>query len=96
MVNRSLRGRGVNDDASEESPMTGYSHADPKALLEERLRTLAKNMSGISEGGGKPGELTKEIVDVAEALIAFEKAFGTRPNAELIRRVLEKKVPKKE
>ena len=76
--------------------MTGYSHADPKALLEERPRTLAKNMSGISEGGGKPGELIKEIVNVAEALIAFDKAFGTRPNAELIRRALEKKVPKKE
>jgi len=93
MVKSSLRDRGVNDDASEKSPVTGYSHADPTALLEERLRTLAKNMSGISKGDGKPGELTKEIVDVAEALISFEKAFGTRPNAELI---LEKKVPKKE
>ena len=60
------------------------------------LERSQKNMSGISEGGGKPGELIKEIVNVAEALIAFDKAFETTPNAELIRRTLEKKVPKKE
>lgn len=56
--------------------------------LEQRLRSLARNMSAISEGGGKPGELVEEIVKVAESLIAYNEARGIRPHQELIRRAL--------
>jgi hypothetical protein len=56
--------------------------------LERRLRSLARNMRAIGEGGGKPDELVEEIVKVAESLIAYNEAFGTRPDPELIRRAL--------
>ena len=56
--------------------------------LEQRLRSLAKNMGAISEGGGRPDELVEEIVKVAESLIAFNEAYGTRPHQGLIRRAL--------
>ena len=56
--------------------------------LEQSLRSLARNMSAIGEGVGKPGELVKEIVKVAEALIAYNEAYGMRPRTELIRRAL--------
>jgi hypothetical protein len=56
--------------------------------LEQRLRSLARNMSAIGEGGGKPDELVEEIVKVAESLIAYNEARGIRPHQELIRRAL--------
>jgi hypothetical protein len=57
-------------------------------VLEQRLRSLARNMSAIGEGGGKPDELVGEIVKVAESLIAYNEAYGIRPQQELIRRAL--------
>lgn len=59
-----------------------------KNLLEERLRKLARNMAAISRRGGEPGELVDEIVNVAQSLIAYNEAFGTRPEEELIRGAL--------
>jgi hypothetical protein len=56
--------------------------------LEQSLRSLAKNMKAIGEGGGKPDELVEEIVKVAESLIAFNEAYGIRPHQALIRRAL--------
>ena len=58
--------------------------------LEQRLRSLASNMSAIGEGGGKPDELVEEIVKVAESLISYNEAYGIRPHEELIRRALAK------
>jgi len=57
-------------------------------FLERRLRSLARNVRAIGEGGGKPDELVEEIVKVAESLIAYNEAFETRPHPELIRRAL--------
>lgn len=45
-------------------------------------------MSAIGGGGGKPDELVEEIVKVAESLIAYNEAYGIRPQQELIRRAL--------
>ena len=42
------------------------------------------DMSAIGEGGGKPDELVEEIVKVAESLIAYNEAYGIRPQQELI------------
>ena len=56
--------------------------------LEQRLRSLARNMSAIGKGGGKPDELVEEIVKVAASLIAYNEAYGIRPQQELIRRAL--------
>ena len=56
--------------------------------LEQRLRSLARNMSAIGGGGGKPAELVEEIVKVAESLIAYNESYGIRPQQELIRRAL--------
>jgi hypothetical protein len=61
---------------------------DAANALEQTLRQLAKNMHAISEGSGKPGELVEDIVKVAESLIAYNEAYGTRPHIELIRRAL--------
>jgi len=61
---------------------------DIRSALEDRLARLARSMAEISEGGGKPGELVDQIVKVAESLIAYDGAFGTRPEEELIRRAL--------
>ena len=65
-------------------------HASNNAakVLERRLRSLARNISAIGEGGGKPDELVEEIVKVAESLIAYNEAYGIRPPEELIRRAL--------
>jgi hypothetical protein len=65
-------------------------HASNNAekALEQRLRSLARNMRAIGEGGGKPDELVEEIVKVAESLIAYNEAYGIRPHQELIRRAL--------
>jgi len=59
-------------------------------MLEKRLRTLAKNLDAISKGLGSPGQLIDDIVKVAEALLAFNEAYGMRPDEELIRRALAK------
>jgi hypothetical protein len=56
--------------------------------LEQRLRTLARNMKAIGKGGGNPDQLVEEIVKVAESLIAFNEAYGIRPHQALIRRAL--------
>jgi hypothetical protein len=69
------------------SPEENASNNAEKAL-EQRLRSLARNMSAIGEGGGKPDELVEEIVKVAESLIAYNEAYGIRPHQELIRRAL--------
>jgi hypothetical protein len=61
---------------------------DAKNALEQRLRKLAKNMDAIRAGSGKPGKLVEDIVEVAESLIAYNEAYGTRPHIELIRRAL--------
>jgi hypothetical protein len=61
---------------------------DATSALEDRLVRLARSMAAISEGGGKPGELVDQIVKVAESLIAYDEAFGTRPDEEIIRRAL--------
>ena len=63
---------------------------DSKAVFEQRLRALAKNFDAISKGHGRPRELIADFVDVAEALLAFEEAYGTKPDEELIRRALAK------
>jgi hypothetical protein len=70
--------------------MTGQSQSSQgaKALFEQRLRALAKNLQAISKGRGKPGDVVDQIVEVAESLIAFDEAFGMRPQDELIRRAL--------
>jgi hypothetical protein len=73
-----------------------YNHLRPvehgsnnaEEALERRLRSLARNMRAIGEGGGKPDELVEEIVKVAESLIAYNEAYGIRPPQELIRRAL--------
>ena len=70
--------------------MTEGSREDVKKTLEERLRNLARNIAAISKGIGRPGELVDEIVGVAESLIAYNEAFGTRPPEGLIRRALAK------
>lgn len=59
-----------------------------ETALERRLRSLARNIRAIGEGGGKPDELVEEIVKVAESLIAYNEAYGIRPHQELIRRAL--------
>jgi hypothetical protein len=64
------------------------SSLEVQALFERRLRTLAKNMIAISNGNGRPSGLVEQIVEVAESLIAFDKAFGMRPQAEFIQRAL--------
>jgi len=61
---------------------------DVRSALEDRLARLARSMIAISEGGGKPGKLVDQIVEVAESLIAYDEAFGRRPEGELIRRAL--------
>jgi hypothetical protein len=61
---------------------------DIKDALENRLGNLATNIAAISNGRGKPGELVDQIVNVAESLIAYNEAFGTRPEEDLIRRAL--------
>jgi hypothetical protein len=61
---------------------------DPKAVFEQRLKALAKNVSAITEARGSPGKLIDDFVNVAEAIVAFDEAFGTRPGEELIRRAL--------
>jgi hypothetical protein len=61
---------------------------DAANTLEQTLRHLAKNIHAIGEGSGKPGELVEDIVKVAESLIAYNEAYGTRPHIELIRRAL--------
>jgi hypothetical protein len=64
------------------------SRNDIRSALVDRLARLAKSMAEISEGGGKPGELVDQIVKVAESLIAYDGAFGMRPEEELIRHAL--------
>ena len=63
---------------------------DPKTLFGQRLRGLARNLDAISKGGGSPRELIDDVVNVAESLLAFDEAFKTRPDEELIRRALAK------
>ena len=63
---------------------------DSKAVFEQWLRALAKNFDAISKGHGRPRELIADFVNVAEALLAFEEAYGTKPDEELIRRALAK------
>ena len=65
-----------------------HANNNAEEALERRLRSLARNMRAISEGGGKPDELVEEIVKVAESLIAYNEAYGIRPYQELIRRAL--------
>ena len=65
-----------------------HSSNNAEKALEQRLRSLARNMSAIGGGGGKPDELVEEIVKVAESLIAYNEAYGIRPQQELIRRAL--------
>jgi hypothetical protein len=60
----------------------------PIAMFEQRLKALAKNLSAITEGRGSPGKLIDDFVNVAEAILAFNEAFGMRPGEELIRRAL--------
>jgi len=66
---------------------------DIRSALVDRLARLARSMAEISEGGGKPGELVDQIVKVAESLIAYDGAFGTRPEEELIRHALARVKP---
>jgi len=70
--------------------MSNTPSADSKAMLEERLRTLAKNFDAISKGRGRPRELIADFVNVAESLLAFDEAYGTKPDEKLIRRALAK------
>jgi hypothetical protein len=65
-----------------------HANNNAEEALERRLRSLARNMRAIGEGGGKPDELVEEIVKVAESLIAYNEAYGIRPPQELIRRAL--------
>jgi hypothetical protein len=64
------------------------TYYNAEKALERRLRGLGRNMSAISEGSGNPHELVEEIVKVAESLIAYNEAYGTRPHEALIRRAL--------
>jgi hypothetical protein len=64
-----------------------------RSALVERLARLARCIAEISEGGGKPGELVDQIVKVAESLIAYDGAFGMRPEEELIRHALARVKP---
>jgi hypothetical protein len=68
--------------------MTGKPFDGVEYVLLARLRHLAKNMTAISKGGGKSGELVDQIVKVAESLIAYDQTFGTRPEEDLIRHAL--------
>jgi len=55
--------------------------------LEQRLRSLARNMSAIGEGGGKPDELVEEIVKVAESLnlhITKLMEYGRSKNSSVV------------
>jgi hypothetical protein len=61
---------------------------DAKSMFEQRLSAFAKNLCAISEGRGSPGTLIDDSVSLAEAILAFNEAFGTRPGEELIRRAL--------
>jgi len=63
---------------------------DSKVMFEQRLRALAKNLDAISKGRGRPNELIGDFVNLAESLLAFDEAFKTRPDEELIRRALAK------
>jgi hypothetical protein len=72
-----------------ESGKSAPSPDDVHTVLEQRLKDLAANVSAITEGGGKPDELVDDIVRVAEALIAYNEAYGTRPGGEMIRRALK-------
>jgi len=63
---------------------------DPKAIFVRRLRALARNLDAISKGHGKPRELIDDFVNAAESILAFDEAFNTRPDEELIRRALAK------
>jgi hypothetical protein len=65
------------------------SRDDVKNVLEDRLRKLARNIAAISQRRGEPGKLVDQIVEVAESLIAYNEAFGERPDEELIRRAME-------
>jgi hypothetical protein len=68
--------------------MTKHAFDGVKHVLLARLRNLARNMTAISKGGGESGELVDQIVKVAESLIAYDQAFGMRPEEDLIRRAL--------
>ena len=63
---------------------------DSKAMFEQRLRALAKNLDAISKGRGRPSELIDDFVNVAESLLAFDEAFKAKPDEKLIRRALAK------
>ena len=70
--------------------MMAQSTQNSKAMFEQRLRALARNLDAISKGRGRPRELIHDFVDVAESLLAFDEAFKTQPDEEFIRRALAK------
>ena len=59
-------------------------------MFEQRLRILAKNLDAISKGRGRPRELIADFVNVAESLLAFDEAYGAKPDEKLIRHALAK------